>query len=330
MTSSSHLVDATARVGFPAPQAKSVIELPQRSTGPSPGGVVAAAVAGLRLSEFELNFDAEEKILWCYFDFSGRPCFTPAVLEQSRRIQTLLRTLVAESRDEEPPVRYLVLASRAPGVWNLGGDLGLFAELIRAGDRDGLTRYARSCCEVGYTNATLYHLPVITVALVQGEALGGGFEAVLSSNVIVAERGARFGLPEILFNLFPGMGAYSFLSRRIAPGLAERMMLSGEIYTAEQLHSLGVVDILAAEGEGVDAIYSYVGRGGRRHRAHAAVRQARQIVQPVTFEEMTRIADLWVDAALKLSDADLRKMLRLAAAQDRRRAANAAGNVPAE
>lgn len=331
MTSSSHLVDATARVGYPpAPQAKSVIELPQRSAAASAGGAVAAAIAGLRLSEFELNFDAEERILWCYFDFSGRPCFTPAVLEQSRRVQTLLRTLIAESRDEEPPVRYLVLASRAPGVWNLGGDLGLFAELIRAGDRDGLTRYARSCCEVGYTNATLYHLPVITIALVQGEALGGGFEAVLSSNVIVAERGARFGLPEILFNLFPGMGAYSFLSRRIAPGLAERMILSGEIYTAEQLHSIGVIDVLAPEGEGVDAIYSYVGRGGRRHRAHAAVRQARQIVQPVTFEEMTRIADLWVDAALKLSDADLRKMLRLAAAQDRRRAANATGKVPAE
>lgn len=330
MTSSSHLVDATSRVAFPAtPQAKSVIELPQRGTAPSAGGAVAAAVAGLRLSEFELNFDAEERILWCYFDFSGRPCFTPAVLEQSRRIQTLLRTLIAESHDEEPLVRYLVLASRAPGVWNLGGDLGLFAELIRAGDRDGLTRYARSCCEVGYTNATLYHLPVITIALVQGEALGGGFEAVLSSNVIVAERGARFGLPEILFNLFPGMGAYSFLSRRIAPGLAERMILSGEIYTAEQLHSLGVVDVLAADGEGVDTIYSYVGRGGRRHRAHAAVRQARQVVQPVTFEEMTRIADLWVDAALKLSDADLRKMLRLAAAQDRRRS-NSAGKVPAE
>ena len=330
MKSRSHLFDgALSRLGLAAaPAGNSLVDLQQRSYAPPPANPVTEALARHRLSEFDLSFDAEEKILWCYFDFSGRPCFTPAVLEQSRRIQTLLRTLATEAEADEPPVRYLVLASRAPGVWNLGGDLGLFAELIRNGDRDGLTRYARLCCEVGYTNATLYHLPIITIALVQGEALGGGYEAALSSNVVVAERSARFGLPEILFNLFPGMGAYTFLSRRIAPGLAERMILSGEIYSAEQLHTLGVVDVLAADGEGVDAVYAYVGRGGRRHRAHAAVRQARQIVQPVTFEEMTRIADLWVDAALKLTDADLRKMLRLAAAQDRRRA-GAAGKVPA-
>jgi DSF synthase len=329
MKSTSHLLDgALTRLGFMTSSPHhAVVELPQRSTArPAAVGQASAAIANLRLSEFDVHFDADERVLWCYFDFGGRPCFTPTVLEQSRRIQNLVRTLAAESDAGDPPVRYLVLGSRAPGVWNLGGDLALFADLIRKGDRDGLTRYARACCEVGFTNATLYDLPIISIALVQGEALGGGFEATLSSNVIIAERGARFGLPEILFNLFPGMGAYSFLSRRIAPGLAERMILSGEIYSAEQLHALGVVDVLAADGAGIDAVYAYIGRGGRRYQAHAAVRRARQLVQPVTFEEMLRIADLWVDAALKLSDADLRKMQRLAAAQDRRRARQ----VPAE
>ncbi len=157
------------------------------------------------------------------------------------------------------------------------------------------------------------------MALVQGDALGGGFEAVLSFNLIIAERSARFGLPEVLFNLFPGMGAYTFLSRRIAPGLAERMIMSGEIYDAATLYEMGVIDVLAGEGEGVDAFYEMVGRQGRRHATHAAVRQARRIVNPISFEEMTRIADLWVDAALRLGEADLRRMLRLAAAQDRRR-----------
>lgn len=97
------------------------------------------------------------------------------------------------------------------------------------------------------------------------------------------------------------------------------MILSGEIFTAEYLHSIGVVDVLAADGEGIDAIYSYIGRNGRRHPAHMAVLRARRITNPVSFDEMTRIADLWVDAALTLSEADLRKMIRLAMAQDRRR-----------
>ena len=58
-------------------------------------------------------------------------------------------------------------------------------------------------------------LPLITIALVQGEALGGGFESILSFDVVIAERDARFGLPEAMFGLFPGMGAHSFLSRRL-------------------------------------------------------------------------------------------------------------------
>ena len=281
---------------------------------------VAAAIAAQRFHEFELRYDPDEKTLFCYFNFAGRPCFTETVLREARAVQRLARSFFGDRAEAEPPLRYLVLGSRAPGVWNLGGDLELFATLIRNRDRAALRAYAQACCEVGYTNATGlgFDLPIISVALVQGDALGGGFEAALSSNLIVAERGARFGLPEILFNLFPGMGAYTFLTRRIAPGLAERVIMSGEMYSAEQLYALGAVDVLAPDGQGMKAFYDFIGRGGKRHGALRALYRARRLVNTVTFEEMTRIADLWVEAALKLDEAGLRSMLRLVAAQDRR------------
>jgi len=281
---------------------------------------VEAAIAGQRFREFELEYDRTKKILFCYFKYAGRPCFTPALLREAQAIQRLVRGLFGDRVVGEPPLRYLVLGSRTPQIWNLGGDLELFSTLIRNRDRAALRRYAHSCCEIGFTNATGlgFDLPVISVALVQGDALGGGFEAVLSSNLIVAERSAKFGLPEILFNLFPGMGAYSFLARRIAPGIAERLIMSGEIYTAEQLHALGVVDVLAADGQGVQAFYDFIGRRERRYAAQRAMYRARRLVNPVTFEEMTRIADLWVEAAFKLEESDLRRMERLVTAQERR------------
>ena len=71
-------------------------------------------------------------------------------------------------------------------------------------------------------------MPLTTITLVQGDALGGGFEAAISSNVVIAEKSAKFGLPEVLFNLIPGMGAYSFLVRRTSPDLAEKIIMSGE------------------------------------------------------------------------------------------------------
>ncbi len=318
------LVDgATARQGMAAPE--SVVELPQRSHTPQASSKAAQLVAATRLSEFELHYDAEEKILWSHFDYTGKPSFTPTVLEQTQQVQRLARSL-AGADGAGDGLRYVVMGSRMPGIWNLGGDLEHFAALIRAGDRAALTRYAYLCCELTFTNATLFDLPVVSIALVQGDALGGGFEAVLSFNLIIAERSAKFGLPEVLFNLFPGMGAYTFLSRRIAPGLAERMILSGEIYSAEDLYKMGVVDVLAADGEGVDALYAQIGRNGRRHAAHSVIRQARRIANPVTREEMIRIADLWVEAAMNLGETDLRRMLRVANAQHRRRARQ----VPAE
>ncbi len=286
----------------------------------APTDRVQAAIDTASFTEFDLEYDPDEKVLFCYFDFAGRPCFTNTVLAEAQGVQRMVRGLFGDRDNAEPPVRYMVLGSRAPGVWNLGGDLDLFTTLIRNRDRAALRRYAHACCEVGFTNATGlgFDLPIISVALVQGDALGGGFEAALSSNLIVAERSAKFGLPEILFNLFPGMGAYTFLTRRIAPGLAERIIMSGEIYSAEQLHAMGAVDVLAPDGQGVNAFYDFIGRGGRRYAALRALYRARRLVNTVTFEEMTRIADLWVEAALKLDEAGLRRMLRLVAAQERR------------
>ena len=287
--------------------------------GPSPSPL-QALIESDEFSEFRFEHDPIEKILFCDFNFSGRPCFTAQVLSEAREVQSRIRGLFAARDEAEPPLRYLVLGSRRQGVWNLGGDLDLFASLIRHQDRASLRRYAHACCEVAYANATGlgFDLPLISVALVQGDAIGGGFEAALSSNVIIAERSVRFGLPEILFNLFPGMGAYSFLARRVAPGLAERLIMSGEMCSAEQLHAIGAIDVLAADGQGRKALYDFIGRGGRRYAALRALHRARRLVNGITFEEMTAIADLWVEAALALDEAGLKRMLRLSQAQERR------------
>ena len=268
--------------------------------------------------ELEVVYEEAEKLLWYYMKPRARPCFSPDMLEDIRALQRSAEDMHAAAPASAP--RYLVLGSRAEGIFNLGGDLRLFAQAIREGNRDTLDRYARACVDVLYPNATGLGLPVITIALVQGDALGGGFEAALSSHVIVAERSAKFGLPEVLFNLFPGMGAYSFLSRRIGPAQAERMILSGKIYGAAELHEMGVVDVLAEDGAGEAALRDYVKSVGRGHLARRAIYQTRNIVNPVTRAELHEVTQLWVDTALTLTDADLRRMEHLAAAQDRRRA----------
>jgi len=275
-------------------------------------------LANARYRHIETVLDAKNKIFWCYMRPDGVPSFTHPMLAELAHMQRSIRRLFDESTGSDVPVRHLVVASQIPGIYSMGGDLGFFADRIRAGDRAALATYARACIEVVYNNAVSLDLPMVTVALVQGDALGGGFEAALSCNVIIAEKSAKLGLPEILFNLFPGMGAYSLLSRKLDRARAERMILSGRIYSATELYEMGLVDELVENGEGVAAVRHYIARSARYHRGHQSLCEVRRRVNPLTFSELRDVIEVWVDAAMRLEEPDLRKMERLMAAQRRR------------
>ncbi|MEG8014988.1 crotonase/enoyl-CoA hydratase family protein [Sphingomonas sp. 22R3R2A-7] len=182
---------------------------------------------------------------------------------------------------------------------------------------------AAPACEILHRNMRGLDLPIITIGLVEGDALGGGFEALLSFNVVVAERGTNFGLPETAFGLFPGMGAHCFLSRRLGSARAEQMILSGRSYSAEELYDLGLVHALADPGEGRRVVEDYIRQNRRRHSGHCAIYEASRAVNPLTLDELEAVVDLWADAALRLRDVDLKLMRRLVAAQTRLLAAAA-------
>ncbi len=271
-------------------------------------------------AQLEVEYDPQLKALWYHLAAKGRPCFNLDLLAELNRFQQRVVQVNGDDHADADalPIRYLILASRAPGVFNLGGDLQLFAGLIRAHDRDGLFQYAKSCIDVLYPNAVNFDQPLTTITLVQGDALGGGFEAAISSNVVIAERSAKFGLPEVLFNLIPGMGAYSFLIRKTSPDTAERLMMSGELISAQEMYEMGLVDVLAEDGEGEMATLNFVRRHGKRGNSHMAMRRIAHCVNPITYEELIRITRIWVDAALNLTSRDLRMIERLVQAQNRR------------
>ncbi|HEX3347841.1 MAG TPA: crotonase/enoyl-CoA hydratase family protein [Acetobacteraceae bacterium] len=270
-----------------------------------------------------LVHEAPAGILWCYMDQPGKPIVTHRLLDELIEMQAAVREAV-DDETVAKQLQYFVFASRAPGIYSLGGDLAYFVDSVRRRDRASVHSYARKCVDIVHSNVNALHAPLITFSLVQGDALGGGFETALSFDVIVAERSAKMGLPEILFNLFPGMGAYSLLSRRIDSIRAEQMIMSGRIYTAEELHEIGLVDVLAEDGEGEDTLRAYIDRNRRKFNAHRAIYQARRIARPVPKQELVDIVDVWVDAVFQLTDHDMRRMTHLTAAQDRRLLAEAA------
>jgi DSF synthase len=202
--------------------------------------------------QISTRFDNEFGVMWSIMQPEPRPCFNKVCLSDLLQHHTFLQSSQGKivSQGKVQQVNYLVLASGVEGVFNLGGDLSVFRELIMAQDREHLAAYAKLCIENLWTFYDM-QAPITTISLVQGQAMGGGFESALSAHIMIAEKSAVMGLPEVLFNLFPGMGALSFLSRKIGMQAAEKMVRSGKIYSGEELYQMGVVDVLA-EDESVD------------------------------------------------------------------------------
>jgi enoyl-CoA hydratase len=97
----------------------------------------------------------------------------------------------------------------------------------------------------------LAKLPIVSIAAINGYALGGGLELALACTFRVASRAARFALPEIKLGLIPGYGGTQRLSRLIGEGRALEVILTGRAIPAEEAERLGLITRLADDAVAV-------------------------------------------------------------------------------
>ncbi|HEY8710622.1 MAG TPA: crotonase/enoyl-CoA hydratase family protein [Burkholderiaceae bacterium] len=238
-------------------------------------------------------------------------CYSLAAMAELQRV-------LLDIADSPGLVRHFIMTSDVPGVFNFGGDLSLFVLLIRARDVESLRMYGRRCVDLVWWMENASQLGVHTTVLVQGDTLGGGLESIMPFHKVIFERSAQAGFPEVLFNLFPGMGAWNFTIRKAGFSIANEMILSGRLYTADQLYRRRLVDLVVEDGEGEAAIEAVIQSVNPRLRGTLAALEARRLAAPVTYETLMTIVDQWTETALQLTDRDLRLMERLARAQVRK------------
>ncbi|QBB70516.1 enoyl-CoA hydratase [Pseudolysobacter antarcticus] len=206
------------------------------------------------------------------------------------------------------PIHYLVVKSAHPEYFSLGGDLSHFRECIRQRNKKGLLDYSMLCADMIYDLATRLNRDATTIALIQGRALGGGFESALAADFIIAEEHSEFGFPEILFGLFPCTGGMSLLARRIGVHAAERMMTNGKMYAATELKSMGVVDEICARGEGEVAVEKFIAEHSRHRIARLMLQRSRHRLAALSYEELRIVVEEWAETAVNLSAPHLRVM----------------------
>jgi DSF synthase len=271
------------------------------------------------LRQIDVDFDDETATLYWWMKPSPRPCFNAEFLEEVEQFESRVEQHQGWFRHagRDCKIEHAVFGSRVPGVFNLGGDLAMFIQAILRKDRKTLTYYGDLCVNNILRRISGFGTGVATFSLVQGKAFGGGFECALSSETIIAERSATFSFPEVLFNLFPGMGALSLLARRIGLRKAEEIIMSGQVYTAKQMYEMGVVDELSEDEQGLATARAMIKARQRKRNTYRAMSLAKREFHPVNHAEMKAIVDVWVDAAMQLEARDLRMMGRLVRAQNK-------------
>ena len=271
------------------------------------------------LRQIEVDYDPETLTLFWWMKPTPRPCFNSDFLSEVEQFEGRVAQHQGwiQHLGRECKVENMVFGSRIPGVFNLGGDLAMFIQAILRKDRTSLSYYGNLCVENMFRRVSGFDANIATYSLVQGKAFGGGFECALASETIIAERSATMSFPEVLFNMFPGMGALTLLGRKIGLRKAEEIIMSGQVYTAQQMHDYGVVDFVTEDGNGLAFTSAMINSRQRKRNSYRAMSAAKREFLPANLAEMKSVVSVWVDAAMRLETRDLRMMARLVRAQDK-------------
>ncbi len=151
----------------------------------------------------------------------------------------------------------------------------------------------------------IVHCDVPVVALVRGQCLGGGLEVAAACSFILAEEGAWFGQPEIKLGVIAPAGSV-LLPARLAPGVAEDLLLTGRSVPADEARAMGLVAAIFEKGAGEEGLQAWL----TEHivpRSAAALRFALQAVRAPLRDAVDRrlqyVEDLYLDDLMSTADA---------------------------
>jgi enoyl-CoA hydratase/carnithine racemase len=181
----------------------------------------------------------------------------------------VVETLERAWGEIEGSARAMILASPNPALFSAGADIKAFTQMDEQAGRDLLDRAHELF-------RTWERSRVMTIAAVNGLALGGGCEIAMACDVRLAGYSASFGQPEIGLGIIPGFGGTQRLPRLVGPAKALEMNTVGDPISAEEAFEYGLVNRLTADHELFDTALAWA----RKFAGQA----------PVALEQIKRVS----------------------------------------
>jgi enoyl-CoA hydratase/carnithine racemase len=201
---------------------------------------------------------------------------------------------VCAMKESEHQAHALIISSARAEGFCAGADLRELYREWQPLDTEQRVARARDFLERihGVMNA-LDESPLTTIAAIQGIAFGGGFELALTSDLIIADKTARFCFPELRLGLIPGFGGIPRLKRDVGNGVVRDLLLTGRSINAVKAQSVGLVSQLTAEGDALRVARATAAQVKKFDRATRIA--AKRFVKPIPREDLRREIDLFCE-----------------------------------
>ena len=188
----------------------------------------------------------------------------------------------------------VILYSTLKAGFSAGADLRELYERSQGMEKSAAVRGVREFLErIHRVMNALDAAPLTTIAAVHGVTFGGGFELALVSDIIIADRMARFCFPELRLGLIPGFGGIPRLKRDLGNAVVRDLLLTGRSFNVMKAQQIGLVSQIAAEGEALRVARATASQVGKFDRRTATA--AKEFVKPIPYEELKREIDIFCD-----------------------------------
>ena len=185
-----------------------------------------------------------------------------------------------------------IIASGRPGGFSVGGDLKeLYNNALNLSPKKRVARLRKFIERIHKVANAIDAAPFITLAAVHGLCMGGGLELALLCDLIVADKMARFGFPELRLGFIPGFGGIPRLRRDVGNSFIRDLLFTGRTVKAEAAHQAGLVTHLAGEGYALQVARS-MAQQITKFDPEARV-AAKKFIKPIPYQELREEVDLF-------------------------------------
>jgi enoyl-CoA hydratase len=195
--------------------------------------------------------------------------------------------------------RALILYSSLPSGFCAGADLrALHAGLVATPSLEERRRQVSDFIDrIHSVMNRLDSLPLTTIGAIHGVCFGGGFELALTCDILIAEKSARFGFPELRLGIIPGFGGIPRLRRDVSNAVVRDLLLTGRSINAKKAQSIGLVSQMVPVGEGLRAAMATARQATKFDRE--AAKTCKRFMKPLPLEELAQEKEHFVRLALR-------------------------------